>query len=357
MINRANGASRISAFDQFRGIAIVFIIAGHCYGPWAIDTFAERTLANLITGGTAYFVFISGFFLHHVFYQEFRYRSFILKKVRFILLPYLIMSTLGIAYFLGYLHQPPLEQALIGHPASGTLDYLSLAFFYYLTGGVMIGYWYVPFIMVIFLLSPLFIAQINLPQKTQTALLIASFFVAMLVHRPNGNLSPLHSAIYFYPLYTLGMIVSVNRERALEILKGKALIFGSLALILASAQAFFVEGVGNFYKTGILSYAGVDILILQKTLMCLFFVSLLHQYESRPSAVLKYLASISFALYFIHPWILQLIGRLSILEYIRFLPGAVFFGATTLLTIGGSLAVAHLIKALLGNRSRTLIGW
>lgn len=348
---------RINAFDHFRGIAIIFIVAGHCYGPWAIDSFAERTLANLITGGTAYFVFISGFFFHHVFYQDFRYPRFILKKARLVLLPYLIMSTLGIMYFLACLDRPPLEDALIGHTAASMQDYARLFSLYLLIGSEIMGYWYIPFIMVFFLLSPLLIAQINLPQTFQLSLFGVSFVIAMLVHRPDGNLSPLHSAIYFYPLYTLGMMISANRAWVLTRLQGRAAIIGMLGLAIASAQALLVEGFGNFKKAGMFQYAGIDIMIVQKTLMCLFFVSLLHQYESRSSAILKFFASTSFALFFLHPWVLVLMDHLKVVDAIMFLPGAVIFGITTLLTIGGALAVAHAIKALLGNNSRIVMGW
>jgi len=53
---------RLVSFDYFRGVAILFIVAGHSYGPWGINTLPEKILSNLITGGTALFVFISGFF-------------------------------------------------------------------------------------------------------------------------------------------------------------------------------------------------------------------------------------------------------------------------------------------------------
>jgi peptidoglycan/LPS O-acetylase OafA/YrhL len=53
---------RLNYFDYFRAIAIIIIVAGHSFSLWVIDTLPEKVLANIITGGTSLFVFISGFF-------------------------------------------------------------------------------------------------------------------------------------------------------------------------------------------------------------------------------------------------------------------------------------------------------
>ena len=91
---------RLAIFDYFRGIAILMIVASHSYDSWKIDTFGERTLVNLISGGTSLFVFISGFFFHFIFYPNFMYQKFLMKKGIQIFLPYFILSTIGILYYL-----------------------------------------------------------------------------------------------------------------------------------------------------------------------------------------------------------------------------------------------------------------
>lgn len=53
---------RLNYFDYFRAIAIVLIVAVHCITPWYINTLPEMVVGNLIAGGSALFVFISGFF-------------------------------------------------------------------------------------------------------------------------------------------------------------------------------------------------------------------------------------------------------------------------------------------------------
>jgi len=67
----------LRSFEYFRAVAIVLIVIGHTYdiSGWQIDSFGDRVLANLISGGTSLFVFISGFLFHHVFYPKFVYRK------------------------------------------------------------------------------------------------------------------------------------------------------------------------------------------------------------------------------------------------------------------------------------------
>jgi len=70
--------NHLQSLVYFRGIAIVLIVAGHCYSisGWHIGTTGDRFLANLISGSTTLFVFISGFLFHHVFYPKFQYGKF-----------------------------------------------------------------------------------------------------------------------------------------------------------------------------------------------------------------------------------------------------------------------------------------
>ena len=87
---------RFASFDCFRGIAILFIVTGHSFGPWYIDHFGEKVLANLIAGGTTLFVFISGFFFHHIFYESFNLKEFLVKKAKNVFIPYLILTLIGV---------------------------------------------------------------------------------------------------------------------------------------------------------------------------------------------------------------------------------------------------------------------
>ena len=89
-------------FDYFRSITILLIIAGHSYGPWTRNNFLEISISNTITGGTALFVFISGFFFHAIFNEKISYQKFMKKKILNVLVPYILLSLLYLLIYYIY---------------------------------------------------------------------------------------------------------------------------------------------------------------------------------------------------------------------------------------------------------------
>lgn len=348
---------RINSFDYFRGIAILFIVAGHSYGPWEINSIGEKTFANLVSGGTTLFVFISGFFFHHVFYNKVSYREFITKKSKNVLAPYATISILAIIYFISTSTKLPYSDELEANSASSWSDYMELVFVYLWTGRIINAYWYIPFIFIIFLLSPLLSHFIRLHTPTRIAIFLFLFAVSTLIHRPPGNDSIPHSILYFTPIYMLGIIVSINKEEVTNLIKGKSMIFGMAAVAMAFMQAILFEGHGNFHKQELFSYGGIDIMLIQKTLLCFFFLSFLQGHEHRKIPSLKLLASSSFALYFIHPWVLTIIRKTEFLSYFEFLPGFGVFVITIPMVVMSSLFIAYSFKRILKKNSRYITGW
>lgn len=350
---------RLIAFDYYRGIAILFIVTGHSYGPWEINSFGERVLVNLISGGTALFVFISGFFFHHVYYKNFHLKEFLAKKTKNVFIPYLILSLIGIAYYLSSLSPLPYAGELGIDKIESWLQYIEMVKIYLWTGRIATAYWYIPFILIIFTISPLFIRYIKLSTEYRVYIFLVLLIVAMFIHRPNGNLSPLHSVIYFMPIYMLGIICSIHRGSVVELIKGKSIKIGLIVLFLSVLQALFFEVNGNFHKKEIFSYGGIDIIIVQKIFMCLFLLSILQKYENSNIPALKLLASSSFAIFFIHTWILLMFSKSGLLSFLEFLPGKGMgiFIITVPLVLISSLLVAYIIKLGLKKNSRYVIGW
>ena len=215
-----------------------------------------------------------------------------------------------------------------------------------------------PFILIIFTISPLFIRYINLSTAYRIYIFLILLVAAMFIHRPSQNLYPLHSVLYFTPIYMLGIICSIHRDAVAEFIKGKTIIIGLVVLFLSFWQVFlFDQGYGNFRKEEIFSYGGVDIIIIQKIAMCFFFLSILQKYENRNIPVLKLLASSSFAIFFIHPWVLYMFSKTGLLSFLELLPGMVVFFITVPLVVIGSLLVAYIIKLGLKGNSRYITGW
>jgi surface polysaccharide O-acyltransferase-like enzyme len=347
----------LNSFDYFRGLAIIFIVAGHSSAYWAMESFYEKVFANLMTGGTTFFVFISGFFFHHVFYPKFQYKQFILKKVNYVLLPYTLLTIAGMVCFVFYLDRPPYAEVFITDQPNTWHQTIKLGIQYWWTGSILNAYWYIPFIMIIFALSPLFIKQIQLPVKVQVGLFIFLLCVCALVHRPSHNLSPLHSVIYFMPVYMLGIICSIEKVRVFKFLAGKSFILGLCIVLMSAAQILIYNNYGNFHKETLFSYEGIDMIIFQKILMCFFLLSVTQKIGTKELPFLKYIASASFAIYFLHPWILYLFDYLSVFKYFNFLPGVLGFAVTGPIVIAISLAIAEIFKWVIPNKSRFVIGW
>lgn len=126
---------------------------------------------------------------------------------------------------------------------------------------------------------------------------------------------------------------------------------------MSAAQILIYDRYGNFHKESLFSYEGIDMIIFQKILMCFFLLSVIQKFENKEIHFLKYIASASFAIYFIPPWILCFFDYLSGFERFNFLPGVPGFVVTVPLVIAISLAIAVISKWALASKSRFVIGW
>jgi surface polysaccharide O-acyltransferase-like enzyme len=335
----------------------LFIVAWHSYGPWEIDSFGEKLVANLITGGTVLFLFISGFFFHYVIYENYYNNRFVAKKARNVMVPYLILSLAGIALYLLAARPLPFADTLLPGGVSSAFDYLELLSVYLWTGRVATAYWYIPFIFVVFLLSPVFVRYIQLSVQSRLAILLGLLAVSVLVQRPVANLSLVHSFVYYVPVYLLGINCAIHRDEVIEFVSGRALLLGALVLLLAAIQAALVDGFGYHHKASMFTYEGVDILLLQKIVMCFFLLSVFHANDHREIPGLKLLASASFAIYFLHPWLLKFITTDRFYRLVDFLPDIGVFLVTVPVVVLGSLCIAFSARLVLRRYSRFVLGW
>ncbi len=211
--------------NYFRATAIIFIVAGHCFfiSDFSFSSDFVNILVSILMGGSSFFVFISGFLFYHVFYKNFNFYKFTHKKVKFVLYPYLIMSFPQVIFyiFFGNNIQPYFRP--IG---DGIVNLYIIPFLkYYFTGFGIYSYWYVPFVMLIFLMSPIFISFIRLKLNAKLFIIFPLLLISTLIHRPVGNSAygVIQSVIYFLPIYLIGIISSENKTLIYSYLKGKVL--------------------------------------------------------------------------------------------------------------------------------------
>lgn len=337
----------LRSIEYFRAFAIIFIVAGHFFSIGNVNTTGlfEQAIQNVIYGGTTLFVFISGFLFHHVFYTNFSYRLFLKKKIKVIVLPYIVFSLIPIAYY---------TLKNINSHLYFDIDffnYAALSVKYLVTGSGLQIYWYIPFIMLVFLLSPLFIIFIRVTFLWKLLLIIALLINACLMHRPLLNYNVFQSLLYFTPVFLIGITASIYKNKIYNSLNNKAYYLVGLVFLLALLQAHF-GSVGSYHKAPF-EYNGLDLMLIQKITLSFFLMAWLHKFEHTQNKLLGTIAATSFTIYFMHALLLWVISSVSFK-----LSGT--WGLYILL-VAAVIAVcvfsALVIKKIMPKYSRYLIGY
>ncbi|MDG1771864.1 MAG: acyltransferase [Oceanicoccus sp.] len=337
---------RLYYFENFRALAILLIVFAHCYYGWDRNLSYEKLISNAIDGGTILFVFISGFFLHRVFYRRgIVYKDFIRKKFVAVGVPFIVMSFLYMFLFWVVTGNVPTHHTFEEYSMS------EVVLLNFLTGRHLAAYWYIPFILIIFLLTPIFYSFIKLKPSyqiwiTSILLVCASFF-----WRPIYGINPIHSVLYFAPFYFLGIIYSLNETKFIYFLtKYKVVLFFlwllSLLLMLNFGQ------IGNANKINPFSYEGVDLMVLQKSIMIFLIIALMYNYANQRISFLSLIADYSFPVFFIHGWVILLSNSLFDIESHNFIEVSLNFGCVFFV----SLLLGVVARRVLGRNSRYFVG-
>lgn len=335
---------------------------GHLYDFGLQDTGRiGEIIKNIITGNTALFVFISGFMFHHVFYKKFSYRKFVISKVKNVFLPYLFLSSLIL--FKLYINKSGYFDVNYYYYHFNTAfnvvdsDLITLLK-YYVTGRMSLAYWYVPFAILLFSCSLFHFRYIKFNTKTQIYIIVAMSIVSIFMHRPVLDTNPIQSVIYFTPVYLIGIVTSIHSDTVKSYFYKKSrVIVLFVVVILLSMFQIYLGRHGNYHKI-IFSYGGVDMMYLQKIAFCLLLYILFEQYTFKVNLV-DYISKISFALFFIHPWVINVLMVLrdefevqtnSVITYIVSVCTVIYF----------SVLMSETVKVLFVSRkssSRYLIGY
>lgn len=334
---------RINAFDYFRGIAIVLIVAGHAIpnSGWTPGSFTGSVLAWFLRDNSALFVFISGFFFHFIYQGRLTYTDFLKKKAVNVLVPYLILSLSFISFTLLVDNRFPNYQA-IQADLNGNLYQLAD---HLLNGKAFVPYWYIPFIYLVFILSPAFNLFIKLRLVSQVAVMAGFFVISMLVKRPM-DFDILMTLVYFLPFYLLGILFSQYKDRFLTFLK-----IYNLPVLVALAAVLSVQDYLIMNQLNIL-----DVRVVQKILLIFAFVALLDKFENSQLRFLRFAAASSFAVYFLHPLVFEILHRQKVISTLSG-HGFMTFFAVLVITLVMSMGLAMLIRFILKNKSKYLMGW
>jgi len=344
-------AKRLAEFDYLRGMAIALIVLSHSIFLW-LDGFPVL-LENLLRGGTGLFVFISGFFFHRVFMPRFNYVPFLARKAQLIFIPFLVISFIGLGFRIaGWWWD--------GHP----WDVVLLNCWYTIRNGfVLYPHWYIPFIMLTFMMAPLHILFANQRAIIQVLVLVLFSAVAIFMHRPASNTNFFQSLVYFTPFYLLGILCSLYSS-ALLLWRYYLLVISFIVVAIAAyLQSYIFIHIGNYHKHAF-EFAGVDLQFIQVFFGCLLMLELCR--FLKPGLVTNHLcfwAELSFPIFFIHPLFSMAVENILQLPlaapWVMTQSTSIALVSTALIFIVqfyGSIAVIMLVRHLLGDRSRWMIG-
>ena len=348
--------------NYFRGIAIIFIVYWHCLVCGISNYYQNQTLfakiiGTLLPGGTTFFVFISGYLFHHIYYHNFQFSTFFIKKLKYVFVPFLIISSTDIFYYLSrYIIAiiSASEKSEIFLAKLKTYSFINT--YLYGHGEIPIGLWYIPFIMVLFSMSFIFIKFVKIKPSIQLLFICILLIVSILIHRTAANsiLGMIQNVIYFTPVYLIGIYFSINFKVLYEKLKGKEFYILFFALCVVIIQT--VIGKLEISATEcIFKLEDFDLMIIQKTLLSIFFATFLMSYKIKKNKFLTLLAENSFGIFFIHGiciWILNAIVFKISFEYNSTFQ---YFGFSTLILII-SLTITLLIRKVFPNKSKYIIG-
>ncbi len=302
----------LQSISNFRGITIVLIVMGHSY-TYGLSSTDEigNILKNIITGGTSLFVFISGYMFYHIFYSRYGYSKFVLGKFKNVGVPYLILGSIATLafYYLNWGYFNPIENMVDPESAyrNGVLFEQSdpgiiTAIKYLFTGHFLTAYWYIPFVLLCFLSAPMHMRFIKLAPKSQLMVICFLSILSLFVHRAVEGTNPLQSLVYFTPIYLIGISVCMNKDKVTECLNSKTLLLLLFIVVMLSIYQNYTGINGNSHKP-FFEYDGIDVVFIQKVALTFLLYGTLEKLSFK-SKYLDTISDTSFAIFFIHPWLL-----------------------------------------------------
>lgn len=350
---------RLLEFDLFRFIAIVMVVLGHSI--FRINDVTPSMYSNFFVGATGLFVFISGYFFHKIYLKKFEndknyLRVFYFTKIKFVFVPFLSVSIVSFIVLFSF------RFLILGQELNSVIDSFSYVFEHMY---VLYPHWYVPFIMVIFLCSPLILKYIKLNISIRYALALILCCISLFYHRPFSNSDLIHNLIYFTPFYLLGICLSLDYEFYRKHVITVFLISISVFLFVYLYSTFIDHHIGIYTKISI-DFLSIDYQFVQKISMCYIFVFGFYFFRGRLQKnmkLLSFLANSSFAVFFLHGLftapLIKLFQYLYEQTTFGFMP---YFGVFSSLVIGIfayviSLAIAVIVKKLFKEKARMLIGY
>ena len=290
----------LNYINVFRGLAILLIIMGHTMQFGDSKSLINTINCEMICGGTALFIFISGFLFQHLS-AKYEFKNYISKKWTNVIMPYLIISIPGIILCLTC--PVTYKNSFAG------LDYWIQIPLHLTIGRVHnVPTWFIPMIIIFFLCSYLFLKleKKGILYKLLPILFLITIFLPRGVAEYENTIGLdyltkygvyvkyiITNFFHFISLYVFGMYCSAHKEIIDKFYSTRWLLW-ILMLGLSSLDIYLQ------YKYQYSNYT------VSKIFLTMLVLAYLKHYDEfilshkKTNATLDFIAKYSFGLFFIH---------------------------------------------------------
>lgn len=325
----------------FRAFAILSIAVEHylCltgYTPWSSAWFQT---------GTVYFLFISGYLCQYLHTKRpDTPLSYYRKKLTNVITPYLIwtVATLGIVYFYGFSRPGVIK------PEAISASSLAKIFIY---GKAQLQYWYIPFVSLVFVVSPL-LARVK---DSVLCALCFAFSVLMITTEGYRDLGTLPGLMSTYCLFMGPYLYGMAFSRFRTVLEPLCRKYVWIALGLGVFCALTIAYPGMF----IMKYDNhLLVTAVQKIMFTIVAIVVLQAVSTKKNWVMDQIAKLSFTIYFCHMFFISDFSAIktATLESCQFLPDCFVMIVLCVAYLAFLLLFSYVLKVAFGKSSRIFIG-
>ncbi len=335
-----NGAKRpfLPHIHHFRAVAILLIVALHCYS--ILQSGVEPYVLRRVT---LPFMFISGFLFQYLS-AKFNIATYLRKKFKYVIVPYLVVSTPVIIFRVAASSHS--DDILRLFPSFPKLPAVLQILGYYLTGLHLVPFWFIPMICFYYLLAPVFA---GLDRNGKVYYFLPLFLGLSLLVTRAPEVYKIHLAfVHYLSVYLLGMFVSRHSPR---ILRTTDKIWPLLAVLVIAALA------GSGYFDGRYHRYLEQFLFIQKLVLCWGFMYAFWKFERYVPKQLKTVSDKSFGIFFLHYYLLLALYVANYKGYLHLTASFPAFCVIFVADVAFCLVVLHLFKRVFGAQSRSLVGY
>ncbi|MBX7495793.1 acyltransferase [Qipengyuania sp. 6B39] len=351
--------SHVPFLDYFRAFAILFVVLIHSGNAVLLrgisDGGAEtasgvRTVVHILShNSTVYFALISGVLYAFTLHRK-PHLPFLKSRVLNVFVPYAVIS-IGLTVLLyGY-------ASYTGRAAFDPLGLARLTAYNVALGEAWNTLWYIPVVMVLYIISPPLLAIVRTPSWQWLAVAIA--LVPLFVSRTGSEVTPAMIA-FFIGVYVVGLAIGADLDRALTVFRKSRGVLWIAVVCSATAVAFLdARGIEFLGQTSLRESAIYILRLAISGLVLLWLYEHCESFGTRTSALLLLFANYAFGIYFLHGPLLRPIARVlgeAVPVGDPWLAVSIAICAAFVLALTISTVIVHVIVRTTSPFSRYLIG-